>query len=110
MVSLTVAAVTGGNSNRHRCHACFLGRLPPMVGSLFSWKSLFTNRSTSEDYGQQIVKLALTTFGYPCTAWEPEPESRHHAKWRVTTTYLSYSGLPQKYQFDATAWLRGICG
>jgi hypothetical protein len=31
--------------------------LPPIVGSLFSWKSLFTNRRTSEDYsftGQQI--------------------------------------------------------
>ena len=31
--------------------------LPPIVGSLFSWKSLFTNRRTSEDCsitGQQI--------------------------------------------------------
>jgi hypothetical protein len=31
--------------------------LPPIVGSLFSWKSLFTNRRTNEDYsvtGQQI--------------------------------------------------------
>jgi len=23
--------------------------IPPIVGSLFSWKSLFTNRRTSED-------------------------------------------------------------
>ena len=25
------------------------GNSPPMVGSLFSWKSLFTKRSTSDD-------------------------------------------------------------
>jgi hypothetical protein len=25
------------------------GAIPPIVGSLFSWKSLFTNRSTSDD-------------------------------------------------------------
>jgi len=24
--------------------------IPPIVGSLFSWKSSFTNRRTSEDY------------------------------------------------------------
>ena len=29
--------------------------VPPMVGSLFSWKSSFTNRSTSEDWFPQHV-------------------------------------------------------
>ena len=34
---------------------------PPMVGSLFSWKSLFTNRRTSDDWmdGHESVSQAV---------------------------------------------------
>ncbi len=34
------------------------GDPPPMVGSLFSWKSLFTNRRTREDYRQVLASAA----------------------------------------------------
>ena len=38
---------------------------PPMVGSLFSWKSLFTNRRTSDDWmdGHESVSQAVNLAG-----------------------------------------------
>ena len=38
---------------------------PPMVGSLFSWKSLFTNRRTSDDWmdGHESVSPAVNLAG-----------------------------------------------
>jgi hypothetical protein len=42
--------------------------LPPIVGSLFSWKSLFTNRRTSDDYSitdQQIGPYDVLTGKTP---------------------------------------------
>lgn len=35
------------------------GTLPPIVGSLFSWKSLLTNLRTSEDYEQRYLRSAI---------------------------------------------------
>ena len=74
--------------------------VPPMVGSLFSWKSLLTNRNTSDDYFKTTNqhKLAYNS-GYPCETVEADSKR-----------YLSNSSLSQKHQLDATARLRGICG
>lgn len=41
--------------------------VPPIVGSLFSWKSLFTKRITSEDYVAISQCLHLANQGMVCT-------------------------------------------
>lgn len=45
-----------------------MGILPPIVGSLFSWKSLLTKRRTSEDckrrnFGQQLTHIERNIEG-----------------------------------------------
>lgn len=62
--------------------------VPPIVGSLFSWKSLFTNRRTSEDY-TEVSTASMSVYG----------DGR----------YLSYRCLAQKNQLDTAARLWGRC-
>lgn len=60
-----------------------------MVGSLFSWKSLFTKRRTSEDWrdaiGQRVIRVG---------AGEPR------------APYFAYGGLAEQHEFDTAARLR----
>ena len=65
--------------------------LPPIVGSLFSWKSLLTNRRTREDCKQRMLSSAInsgTTVG--------------------GQLYLAYGGLSQQYKLDAATRLWGV--
>lgn len=49
--------------------------IPPMVGSLFSWKALFTNRRTREDYQlpMSVNVLAFEFRGNPHSPVPPIP-------------------------------------
>lgn len=37
---------------------CWMNDIPPIVGSLFSWKSLLTNRKTREDYSNSAMLVS----------------------------------------------------
>src|SRR5450756_1333828 len=59
-----------------------------MVGSLFSWKSLFTNRNTREDY--TISQSARMTSG-------------------INVACLSYCCFTKEDELYAAAWLGRCC-
>lgn len=65
--------------------------LPPIVGSLFSWKSSFTKRITNDDcINTKSVSLM------------PDPHPRRNV-WRAT--HLSHRCFPQQNQLHTTTWL-----
>jgi hypothetical protein len=65
--------------------------LPPIVGSLFSWKSLLTKRRTRDDCRQRLVSFHV------------------RRRWRFgVITDLADSSFTEQYQLDAAAWFRGV--
>ena len=64
---------------------------PPIVGSLFSWKSLLTNRRTREDCGDGVRHDGIVGCG-------------------DALAYLSYGSLSEEDQLDAAGRLRTVAG
>ena len=81
-----------------------VGDVPPMVGSLFSWKSLLTKRRTREDWvGRKWL-----------AGWSERRQQEQAAcsatgsssKFHVRLAYLSHCSLAEQHELDATARLR----
>ncbi len=81
-------AATGTKLDKPRTLQQELSPIPPMVGSLFSWKSLFTNRSTREDCTiSQSAKISL----------------------QMHNKYLSNCCFTKEDELHAAAWLGCCC-
>jgi hypothetical protein len=75
-----------------------------MVGSLFSWKSLFTNRKTSEDYAKVVSMLCIIFLRHSKSTFPTAASPRRTS----LTLLLGLGALPESAM--VAMMLKVVCG